>query len=192
MADRRPLVNVAGSLQELPTADRLAVLAAFAAYNTLLDASASHTAAKVAGTYGLGQGDPTAVSGTGTLYPLNLIWLDPLDYPTIGGLTAKLRVLAHLFANDVAPTGNYTFGLYPVTRPATSGGAGLCIYTLGTVVVGSTALFTTPAADSANHLASADFAVPTAGFYVIGVVTTGTVATSAHVHLSAALQLHYS
>jgi hypothetical protein len=161
-------------------------------YRTLLDSSGSHTAAKVAGTYGLGQGDPIAVSGTGILYPLNIIWLDPNDYPAVGSLTAKLRLLTSLFCNDVAPTGNFTFGLYPVTRPATSGGAGLAIYTLGTVVPSSTALYTTPAADSAGHVASADFAVPAAGFYCIGVVTTGTIAASAHVHLSAALQLHHA
>jgi hypothetical protein len=161
-------------------------------YRTLLDSSGSLTAAKVAGTYGLGQGDPIAVSGTGTLYPLNVIYIDAADYPAIGSLTAKLRVRAIIEANDVAPTGNFTIGLHAVTRPGTSGGAGLCIYSMAAAIAGSTATVNTPAADSQNLITSADFAVPATGYYVIGLVTTGTIATSAHVHVSAALQLRYS
>jgi hypothetical protein len=160
-----------------------------ASYRSILDVTASHTAAKVAGTYGMGQGDPLAVSGTGTLYPLNLIYIAAADYPTVNGLAAKLRIRAQLYVNDVAPTGNFTFGLYPVTRPGTSGGAGLVIYTLGTVVSGSTVLFTAPAADSSNVGVSTDFALPADGHYCIGVVTSATVATSSHLHLSALLQM---
>lgn len=160
-------------------------------YRTILAAAGSHIAAKVAGTYALGCGDPMAVSGTGTLYPLTMIYLAAADYPTIGDLPAKLRIRAQLNVNDVAPTGNFTIGLYPVTRPATSGGAGLNIYTLGTVVPGSDgATIATPAADSMNTLVGADFALPTDGFYVLGVVTTATVATSSLVHINAQLQQH--
>lgn len=167
-----------------------AALSAF--YRTLLDSSGSHTAARVAGTYGLGQSQPLAISGTGVLYPLNIIYLDPADYPAIGALTAKLRLRCALMCNDVPPTGNYTIGLHPVTRPATSGGAGLAIYTIGAAVAGSTVTQNAPAADAAVNLVGADFALPAAGFYCIGVVTTAAVAASAHVHLSAALQLRYA
>lgn len=161
-----------------------------AAYSVILSVAGSHTAAKVAGTYALGFGDPVAVSGTGTLYPIGIINIVGADYPTINGVTTKLRIRAQLFTNDVAPTGNFTFGLYPITRPATSGGAGLCIFTLGTVVAGSNgATFTTPAADLAGVAVGADFAIPADGLYCIGVVTTGTIATSAHVHMVAQLQL---
>jgi hypothetical protein len=161
-----------------------------ASYRNIMQASASHTAAKVAGTYALGEGDPAAVSGTGTLYPLQVIYIAAADFPTINGITTKLRIRAQLYTNDVAPTGNYTFGLYPVTRPGTSGGAGVCIFTLGTVVSGSNgATFTTPAADLLGTAVGADFAIPADGPYVIGVVTTGTVATSAHVHMVAQLQM---
>lgn len=163
-----------------------------AAYRTLLDSSGSHIAAKVAGTYGLAQGDPLAVSGTGTLYPLNVIYIDAADYPAIGALAAKLRVRCIIEANDVAPTGNFTIGLHAVTRPGTSGGAGLCIYTMAAAIAGSTATQNTPAADSQNIITSADFAVPATGFYVLGIVTTGTIATSAHVHISAQLQMRYA
>ena len=159
-----------------------------ATYRVLLDSSGSHIAARVAGTYGLAQAQPAAISGTGTLYPLNVIYIDAADYPTVGGLATKLRVRATLAVNDVAPTGNYTFGLHPVTRPATSGGAGLVIYTIGAAVAGSTVAINTPAADSHNNAASADFALPANGFYVLGFVSTATVATSSHLHISMALQ----
>lgn len=160
-----------------------------ASYRTILQASGSHAAAKVAGTYGLSHGDVAAVSGTGTLYPLATIAFAAADYPTVAGVAPKLRLRAQLYTNDVAPTGNFTFGLYPITRPATSGGAGLCIYTLGTVIAGSTVLFTAPAVDGLLSGNSGDFAIPADGHYVIGVITTATVAASAHVHLMGALQV---
>lgn len=161
-----------------------------ASYRTLLDSSGSHTAARVAGTYGLAQGQPLAISGTGTLYPLNTIYLAAADYPTLNGVAAKLRIRAELYTNDIAPTGNFTVGLHPITRPATSGGAGLCIYTIGAAVTGSAApTFTAPAADGLLNQVGSDFALPTDGHYVLGVVTTAAVATSAHVHISASLQM---
>lgn len=159
-------------------------------YRTLMTASGSHVAGRVAGTYGLGLGDPLAVSGTGTLYPLTTIQIVGADYPTINGLPPRLRIRVQLAVNDVAPTGNFTIGLYPITRPASSGGTALLIYTLGTVVTGSNgASFTTPAADSLLSAVSADFSLPSDGPYVIGVVTTQTVATNSLVHINAQLQI---
>lgn len=160
-------------------------------YKTLLTAMASHIAGKVAGTYALGCGDPAAVSGTGTLYPIAMVYLAAADFPTIGNTPPKLRIRVQLNVNDVAPTGNFTIGLYPITRPATSGGAGLNIYTLGTVVAGSNgATINAPAADSMNTLVGADFALPADGFYVLGLVTDATVAVSSLVHINAQLQHH--
>jgi len=159
-------------------------------YRTILQASGSLTAGKVAGTYAMGEGDPIAVSGTGTLYPIATIYIASADYPTINGAAPKLRIRAQLYTNDVAPTGSYTFGLYPITRPATSGAGGLDIYTLGTVVTGSNgATFTTPAADGMLNAAGSDFALPADGHYVIGVITTATVANNSHLHMTASLQL---
>lgn len=159
-------------------------------YRVIVDASGSHIAGKVAGTYGMGQGDPLAVTGTGTLYPLKIIYLAIADYPGLNGLATKLRIRVSIQANDVAPyTGTFIVGLHPVTRPAVSGGTGVCIYTLGAAVSGSTVTFTNVAADSANSGVGSDFAFPTDGFYVIGVVTNQTMATNSHVHISAALQL---
>lgn len=166
-----------------------ALAAILGVYRTILQVIGSHTAARVAGTYGFGYGDPLAISGTGTLYPLAVIRIDSADYPTINGLAPKFRVKWSLEVNDVAPTGNFTFGLHPVTRPATSGGAGLDIYTIGAAVSGSTSVASAPAADAQLTGASADFALPADGYYVLGVVTTAAVATSSHLHLSSSLQV---
>lgn len=162
-------------------------------YRNILECSGSHIAARVAGTYGIGYGDPLAISGTGILYPLATIYITSSDFQTVNGVAPKLRIRAQLYVNDVAPTGNFTLGLYPITRPATSGGTGVNIYTLGTVVTGSNgASFTTPAADSMVTAAGSDFSIPADGHYVIGVVTTQTVATNSLVHISAQLQLRNS
>lgn len=169
-----------------------AAVAMLASYRTILDASGSHIAGRVAGTYGMGHGDPLAISGTGTLYPLDVIYIDPADYPSAGGLAPKLRIRCSVAVNDVAPTGNFTIGLHPVTRPGTSGGTGLNIYTIGAAVAGSGIALNTPAADSINQVVGADFAAPAAGHYIVGVVTTATVAVNSHMHFSAALQLHHT
>lgn len=177
----------------LATTAFVTAASSYGTYYTLLNVGASHTAAKVAGTYALGYGGVAAVSGTGTLYPLGIIGIYSADFPTVNGKSPKLRIRAQVNCNDVAPTGNFTFGLYPITRPGTSGGAGLCTYTIGTVVSGSNgATVSTPAADSQNSLVGSDFALPSDGQYIIAVVTTATVATSAHVHLNAQLQVHYA
>jgi hypothetical protein len=162
-------------------------------YRTLLQVSGSHIAGQVAGTYLLGQGDPAAISGTGTLYPIALIYIDPSEFLNAGSLAAKLRLRVVLCVNDVAPTGSFTFGLYPITRPSTSGAAGVNAYTAGTVVSGSQpAAIATPAADSANSVAGADFSIPSAGLYAIGVLTTATVAASSHLHFNAQLQMRHA
>jgi hypothetical protein len=91
----------------------------------------------------------------------------------------------------MSPT-KFTVGLYPVTRPANSGGTGVNTYTLGTVVSGSqVTTFTSPAADGVHLASSGDFQIPATGLYVIGVVTTQTVATNALVHINAQLQIHF-
>jgi hypothetical protein len=130
--------NTSDANKPVSTAAAAILNAILAIYRTILRASGSHIAARVAGTYGFGHGDPLAISGTGTLYPLEVIRIDAADYPTVNALPPKFRVKWTLQVNDVAPTGNFTFGLHPITRPATSGGAGLDIETIGAAVAGST------------------------------------------------------
>lgn len=158
-------------------------------YRVILDSSGSHTAAKAASTYGIGQGDPLAISGSGILYPINLIYIAAADYPTVAGLAPKLRIRAVLSVNDVAPTGNFTVGLHPVSRPATTGGAGLNIFSLAAAVAGSGVTVTAPVAKAFLNTVGADFALPADGFYCLGMVTTASVAANSHLHISAALQM---
>lgn len=163
-----------------------------ASYLTVKSGAGSHIAAKAAGNYIFPPaGGVMAVGGTGTLYPQQVFYLTAADFPTINGIATKLRIKGSVFCNDVAPfTGTFTFGLHPITRPATSGGAGLCIYTVGTVVAGSNgAVVTNAAADSSNNAIGADFAIPADGWYALVCVTSATMATSAHTHITCELQM---
>lgn len=159
-----------------------------AAYRTILESSGSHLAGKVAGVYGLGFGDPTVVSGGSVLYPLQILGLLAADQPTVTGLPAKLRVRGVVTTNATAPSGNFTLGLYPVTKGG--GAVGLSIYTLGAVIAGSQpAAITTPGANSMNGTIGSDFSFPADGIYCLGVLTSATVATSSLVHIVARLQV---
>lgn len=157
-------------------------------YRTVLSTYGSHIAAKVSGTYMMPYGDPIAVSGTGTLYPIATLNIVGADWPTINGITPKLRTRMTVETNAVAPTGNFTMGLYPLT--SSGGAAGLKTYATGTVVAGSTTpTVTAPAASSMQCVTGADFALPADGLYGLAVVTTATIATSALVHINGILQL---
>lgn len=181
--------SVGDSSTKIATTAFVENVKAYGQYKTLADYSASHIAGQVAGTYSLNNGNAAIVSGGSSLYTVALVYIATADYPTVNGVAAKLRIRAECIVNDVAPTGNFTFGLYPVTHTGTTGGTAVNIYTLGTVVSGSNgAAFTTPAADAISVATGSDFAVPSDGFYAIGVVTTQTVASSSLVHLHAQLQ----
>jgi len=145
------------------------------------------TAAQVAGTYWFTDQATLATSGLAT--PLNTIHIEQSDFPDVAGVVAKLRLRVQLYTNDVAPGGNISVALYPITRPATSGGAGVLIYTPGTAVAGSVVTFTAPAADGMFASVSAEFNVPATGHYALGLVTTSTIATSAHVHINCQVQV---
>lgn len=165
-----------------------------ATYKMLYYGAGSHIAARVAGTYVFPPaGGVMAISGTGTLYPQQVFYLRNADYPTVNGKATKLRIVGSVHCNDVAPNATaitFTFGLHPITRPATSGGAGLVIYTAGTVVTGSNgAVVTTPAADSSTNAVGSDFAIPADGWYALCCVTSATIATSAHTHITCELQI---
>lgn len=159
-------------------------------YRTISEASGSHIAGRVAGTYMMGAGDPLAATSTpGILYPLQLINLAGADYPTVGGLAPKLRIRATVAVNLIAPTSNFTVGLYPLISG--TGATGLKTYSLSVLVSGSsTPTITAPAGASMTSVLGSDFALPSDGVYVLGVVTTATIATSSLVHVNAVLQMH--
>jgi hypothetical protein len=157
-------------------------------YRMIAQATGSHIAAKVAGTYMFGCGDPLAVSGTGILYPVMLIPIYAADLPTVNSITTKLRIRTIVSVNAVAPTGNFTVGLYPVTSGA--GGTGVKIYTVGSLVTGSASpTVMAPAASSMTSVVGSDFALPADGIYCMAVVTTATIATSSLVHINSILQM---
>jgi hypothetical protein len=163
-----------------------------ASYRTILQSQCSLGPGVGANTFYFTNGNQVRSTGAAVADGVGIssIQIVGADYPTIGGVAPKLRIRAQLFTNDVAPTGNWTFGLYPFTRPATSGGATTIIFTLGTVVSGSNgATFTAPAADLLGSAVSSDFALPSDGPYCIGVVTTATTAVSSWTQMNVQLQM---
>lgn len=145
-------------------------------------------AATTAGTRGLGLAGTPALTGTNVAMPINLVYLAAADF-AVPGLVAKLRIRAQLTTNAVAPSGNWTFGLHPVS--AVAGGVGGITYTIGAAVAGSTAAFTAPAASSRLRAESADFALPADDFYCLGLVTTAAVAVSGYVTFAAELRRRF-
>ena len=164
-----------------------------ASYRTILTTRGTMTATLIAGTYYFNsQGAPIITDGIyGDGLPIGCsMYIDPADFPTIGSLTTKLRIRAQLYTNDSAPISSFTLGLYPFTRPASSGIANVTRYTLGTVIAGSNgASFTTPAADGMYSEVSSDFAIPAAGHYMIGLVNTTTIDANAKVDIVVQLQM---
>jgi hypothetical protein len=153
-------------------------------YRTLLNASGYISAAAAVGSYALGQGIAATRSTVGTASPSDIFYLDPADYP--GG---KLRIRSTVITNAVAPGSIVNTGLYAVTR-GSGAGAGLVSSTLGSQVAGSGASAGTLTANLAVNAVGSDFNLPAAGFYTLGFDTDTAIATSAHVHISAILQIH--
>ena len=144
------------------------------------------TAAFVAGTYF--RSDTSANGWNQTVSQLGAImYLNPTDYPTVNGVTTKLRISATISTNNAAPGCSFTFGLYPITR--NGGGASTITWTIGTVISGSQpAQFVTPALNTLTNKQGTDFAIPAAGMYAIGVITTATTAVNSYTNMNAILQ----
>jgi len=146
-----------------------------------------HIAASVAaGTYF--RSDTSSNGWNQTVSQLGAImYLNPTDYPTVNGVTTKLRISATISTNAAAPGCSFTFGLYPLTR--NSGGALTITWTIGTVISGSqVAQFVTPALNTLTNTKGTDFAIPAAGMYAIGVITTATTAVNSYTNMNAILQ----
>lgn len=161
-------------------------------YRLIFESPGSGLAAgKVAGVYAFNAGNAFIVSGGNAgVSPIDLFYLDTTEFPSVSGLTAKLRLEMILTVNNTAPTGNFTLGLYPVTKGA--GGVNASIYTLGTVISGSDgATVSAPAGSSMAILKGSDFSVPTTGYYCMGIVTTQTVAANSVVHCAAQVKGRY-
>lgn len=140
----------------------------------------------VAGTYALPAFSTTgAILAPGSNFSPNaIVYLDPAEHLGFG--TLYYRVKAIVATNATAPAITFTVGLYPVT--ASGGGSNTNTMTFGTVVSGSTVAFTTPSASTLNQGTSGEFVAPSAGFYALGVVLSGTSATSSATQISAMVQ----
>jgi hypothetical protein len=119
-----------------------------------------------AGTYPLawGTGGPlnvnAAAAGAASFY------LNPLDFPA-GTKTLYLRIRLSMFVNNTAPgAGTWTADLRPITAPAGAAASTVTI-TAGAAVAGSSAVVTSPAANSQTNVDGSDFAFPAAGWYAV-------------------------
>jgi hypothetical protein len=132
-------------------------------------------------------GNPTGsgVDIGSTQFPY--FYFDPADY-AVAGLTTKLRVRAQAAVNNVAAGVNFTVGLYPFTIA----GASLNIEpSVGSVVAGSTAALTTPAASTVTQNNSGDFTVPSAGPFLFAWSQSGSAAAGSLIKIAAQLQVRH-
>ncbi len=107
------------------------------------------------------------------------MYIDPADFKK-GARTAKCRLELLIAVNDTAPACNIGIALAAISAPA--GVAAKVEATQGSTVSGSTITATTPAANSLTRT-TADFTLPSAGWYVI----TATIGTGGMAPNSSAL-----
>lgn len=160
----------------------------FSMYKAVANTYHVRADALTAATYVLAEGSvaPLAVTAAGA--GLAVFHLEPVDF-TATGRTTFLRLKASLLTNAVAPTVNFTLGLYPVATVA--GAAATVSITLGAVITGTTVAFTTPGASNLFQGVSTDVSAATivAGYYVIGLVVSGASAASSAQAIAARLQV---
>lgn len=156
---------------------------AFSTFKVLHRPNGSLVAGNVNGVYGLG--DNLQAVGLTLTPATSVIYIDP-SFFTAGARTTRYRLRLMLATNNVAPTGNYTAGLYQVTSVGAASGVPV-VSGVSAVVAGSTATVTAPIANSLNIADSGDFAAPVAGGYIVGLATTATVAAGSGVALRAEL-----
>jgi hypothetical protein len=161
----------------------------YTAYRNILTVNSTLGLDQAAGTYSLRDADLLVATGIniGTAPPAG-VYIDDADF-AISGRTIRLRLRVQFASNATAPGINFTFGLYPVS---VAGIADTVAYTLGTVVSGSTVTLNTPSASTVTSGVGSDFAVPTDGLYVLGVVTSGTQANNNAAGIHAQLQRRWT
>lgn len=159
----------------------------YATYKDIIRASGNLTGA-TANTYQIPINGAANV-GTTTFSKAVAFYLNPADY-AVSGRSTVLRITHAMTVNSVAPAITMTAGLYPIaTYTGTSNE--VTVATLGSVVSGSTAAIATPAAGPASvtPVLSSDFAFPSAGYYLFGVVASGAQAANSHVGIHLSLQV---
>lgn len=128
------------------------------------------------GTYFLYQGSPALFGTNPTASPVGgqtvVFYFDPSDY-TSGTRTNKLRLSTSCLTNSNASLVDFTVGLYPVS--ASGGAAGASTITLGSVVPGTTCLFSSPIINSSKIVISSEITAPAAGFYALACVISANI-----------------
>lgn len=155
-----------------------------------LQAANSRLDAPTAGTYLLGAGTSgVGVAAAGATAGLAAFYLNPADYEesSVNKRTVKLNVQATAITNAVAPAITFTVGLYPVS--AAAGAEAVVSLTLGIVTSGSTAAFATPAKETLTQAGSGLFTCPSAGFYALCVVVSGSATAKSSTAIRANLQM---
>lgn len=163
--------------------------AALSTYETLLIGGANLgnlTAATflLGGATGQQQG-PALVGGAGTAQMG--FYIAPAEW-AITGMTTKMRLRVLATSNNVAPAITFTFGLYPIATSGGASGAAATIASVGTVVSGSTVAVASPPASARTPFTGSDFNAPAAGAYVLGFVTTSSMAAGSQVAVSVHVQ----
>ncbi len=158
-------------------------------YRTLLNVVSGTPLDQTAATHVMRDITTTQLASANSTANVNSgLYLDDADYNVTGGPVPKLRLRATCLPNATAPAITFTFGLYPVT---VAGAADTLTMTLGTVVTGSTVAIASPPASTVTPGVGTDFTFPADGYYVLGVVYSGTLANNSTVNMQCALQLHH-
>lgn len=127
-------------------------------------------AATAPGTYFWVPGGTSAIASGGAASSTLFAVLNAADWPNVDSLNLQVSLVT-----NVAQTGvTFTFGLYPVSVSGTT----TLIWTMGTVVTGSTVAFTAPGAGSESRGNSGNFAFPAADAYLIGLSTNAATAAA--------------
>lgn len=126
-----------------------------------------------------------AAGGTTGLH--RVFYLAAADF-AISGKTTRLRLEHILFTNTVAPGANFVLGLYPVS--AAGGAADLLGITLGSVV--TTVAINAPGASTRNRSVTAEFSLPSDGYYAVVLVTNSVLATNSRVGVNARIQMRHT
>lgn len=128
---------------------------------------------------------PSAVGAAGT--GDYSFYFDPADY-TAGTRQTKIRMRWLLTTGIIAPGVTFSPGLYPVATYAAASGVQMSVSSVGAVVTGSTATFTTPAVGTTVNGPLTEINAPAAGDYVFGFAVSGAMAAGSQCRLHAQLQ----
>lgn len=144
------------------------------------------SAGSVAGTYALGSAQQGVILGTSATLRAFAFYINPSDH-AVSGRTTYYRLRSSLFTNATAPAINFTTFVAQVS--GIGGAAAQEPYISNLYASNATIVFTTPAANAILVSTSSDFTISVAGWYIMGVTTSGNLAATNPI-ISIANELH--